>query len=86
MTSGIMSPAFLITTLSPIRISFSCIRSSLCKEALETVVPATLTGSSIAVGVTTPVLPILSSISNKSVMTSSAGNLYAIAQRGDFCV
>ena len=85
MTSGIMSPAFLITTLSPIRISFSCIRSSLCK-ALETVVPATLTGSSIAVGVTTPVLPILSSISNKSVMTSSAGNLYAIAQRGDFCV
>ena len=79
-----MSPAFLITTLSPILISLSWIKSSLCSEARETVVPATLTGSRTAVGVTTPVLPILNSISNNSVTTSSAGNLYAIAQRGDF--
>ena len=74
-TSGMMSPAFLTTTLSPIRISLSCMRSSLCKDALETVVPATLTGSRIAVGVTTPVLPMLNSISNSFETTSSAGNL-----------
>ena len=50
-------------------------RSLICKDALETVVPATLTGSRIAVGVTTPVLPMLNSISNSFETTSSAGNL-----------
>ena len=81
-----MSPAFFTTTLSPMRISRSCIKSSLCNDARETVVPATLTGSRIAVGVTTPVLPMLNSMSNSRVTTSSAGNLYAIAHLGDFCV
>ena len=74
-TFGMISPAFLITTVSPIRISCSRIKSSLCSEARCTVDPATFTGSRIAVGVITPVLPILSSISRSFVMASSAGNL-----------
>ena len=55
--SGITSPAFWMTTVSPIRKSFSFIKSSLCKVVLEMVEPATLTGSKIAIGVITPVLP-----------------------------
>ena len=64
-----------MTTLSPMRMSLSSIRSWLCSDARATVVPATLTGSSIAVGVMTPVRPTVNSMSNISVMTSSAGNL-----------
>ena len=40
-TSGITSPCFWITTVSPIRRSFSLIKSSLCKVVLEMSEPST---------------------------------------------
>ena len=55
--SGITSPAFCIITLSPIFNPFSLTKSSLCNVVLEIVEPATFTGSNIAIGVITPVLP-----------------------------
>ena len=45
-------------------------------------VPANLTGSSIAVGVIVPVLPTSTSISNNLVFFLSAGNLKAVAHLG----
>ena len=58
------------------------ISSKLCRLALATVLPARLTGSSIATGVTAPVLPTPSSISRSFVVASSGGNLYAVAHLG----
>ena len=49
-------------------------------------VPETSTGSSIATGVTAPVRPTLTSIPRTTVSARSAGNLKAIAQRGNFAV
>ena len=74
-TLGIMSPAFFNTTVSPILKSCSRMKSSLCNVARRTVDPSINTGSRIAVGVTTPVLPMLNSTSLKTVIASSAGNL-----------
>ena len=44
-------------TISPTLISLHSTLSSLCSVALLIVVPATLTGSNTALGVTCPVLP-----------------------------
>ena len=43
-TWGITSPALSIRTVSPIRISFRFISSSLCKVAFDTKTPPILTG------------------------------------------
>jgi hypothetical protein len=52
--------------------------------ARETRTPLILTGSNIATGVTVPVLPTWNSTQSNLVVTSSAGNLYAIAHLGLF--
>ena len=81
-TSGITSPARRIITKSPMRISLRSISSILCKVALLTVTPPTNTGLSLATGVNAPVRPTWNSTSTSSVISSCAGNLCAIAQRG----
>ncbi|CAB4600122.1 unannotated protein [freshwater metagenome] len=81
-TSGITSPALRITTTSPIKTPLRVISCALCRVALVTVEPATLTGSMNANGVTRPVRPTLTLISNNFVVTSSGGYLYAIAHLG----
>ena len=81
-TSGITSPAFRITTMSPIKTPLRTISSALCKVAFVTVDPATFTGSMKAKGVTRPVRPTLTLISNNLVVTSSGGYLKAIAHFG----
>ena len=65
-----------------IRISFRAISSSLCNVALDTTTPPTATGANFATGVSVPVRPIWISISLSTVCALSAGNLWAIAQRG----
>ena len=82
ITFGIISAAFLIKTLSPILISNLLISSKLCKLALETTLPARLTGSRTATGVIAPVFPTPSSISLNVVEISSGGNLKAVAHFG----
>ena len=49
-------------------------------------VPDSSTGSSTATGVTAPVRPTWLWMSRSTVVTWRAGNLYAIAQRGNFAV
>ena len=49
-TSGIISPAFRTSRVSPIQISFSVIKSWLCRVARLTEVPARVTLSKTAVG------------------------------------
>ena len=83
---GIISPPFSTHTISPSRISNWRIKSSLCKVARCTVVPDNCTGSKFATGVTTPVLPTWYVIAFSRVNCFSAGNLYAIAHRGDLAV
>ena len=56
-TWGMISPAFWITTASPIRTSLRSSSSALCRLARLTVVPASSTGSRSATGVSLPVLP-----------------------------
>ena len=46
--------------------------------------PASNTGSSTATGVTAPVRPTCSTMSFRRVVTCCAGNLKAIAHRGNF--
>ena len=48
--------------------------------------PASITGSSTAYGVTAPVRPTLTSIACSVVVACCAGNLKAVAQRGNFAV
>ena len=60
--------------------------SALCSVAMEIVEPARNTGSSTANGVTAPVRPTLTSIFLSSVVFCSAGNLNAIAHRGNLLV
>ena len=84
--SGITSPAFWITTVSPIFKPFSFIKSSLCNVVFDIVEPATFTGSSIAIGVITPVLPTWHTMSFNIVCFCSGGYLYAIAHLGVFTV
>ena len=81
-TSGITSPAFRTTTVSPGRTSLSCTCSRLCNVAIPTVLPESTTGSSTANGVARPVRPIETEMSFKIVLRSSGANLTAIAQRG----
>ena len=59
------------------------ISSSLCSVALETTTPPTVTGFSLATGVSAPVRPTLISIASTIVVACSAGNLCATAQRGE---
>ena len=47
-----------------------------------TVTPPTWTGFNAATGVSAPVRPTLTKMSSMVVASSSAGNLYAMAQRG----
>ena len=56
--------------------------SSLCSVARSTVTPPTNTGSSTANGVSTPVLPTLTSMLWSRVVAVVGANLKAIAQRG----
>ena len=56
------SPAFSTITQSPSRMSLRAMSSALCSVAIETVEPATNTGSSTANGVTAPVRPTLTAI------------------------
>ena len=74
-TSGIISAALLMMTVSPIRISFSKIKSSLCRVALLTVLPDNFTGVSTAAGVSTPVRPTWITISSSFVRACSGGYL-----------
>lgn len=80
--SGMMSPAFCTTTVSPMRISRSRIMSKLCSVARETVEPARRTGSRTAFGVRTPVRPTCTVISSNFVCFCSGGYLYATAHFG----
>ena len=77
------SPARCTTTVSPTRTSLRAISSSLCRVALETTTPPTVTGFSLAIGVSAPVRPTLMSIASTIVIAFSAGNLCATAQRGE---
>jgi hypothetical protein len=54
----------------------------LCKVALVTVTPPTNTGASRATGVSAPVRPTCVSMASTVVSASSAGNLWAMANRG----
>ena len=83
MICGITSPARRTITVSPMRTSLRAISSSLCSVALETTTPPTVTGSSLAAGVSAPVRPTWISMPFSSVVASSAGNLWAMAQRGE---
>ena len=56
---GMTSPARCTTTVSPTRTSLRAISSSLCRVALETTTPPTVTGFSLATGVSAPVRPTL---------------------------
>ena len=85
-TSGITSPALRTITVSPTRTSLRATSSSLCSVASPTVEPPTNTGSSCANGVARPVRPMLTMMSRSTVVFSSGGNLYAIAQRGALLV
>ena len=58
----------------------------MCNVVFEIVEPATCTGSNIARGVITPVLPTLHTISINFVSFFSGGYLYAICHLGLFAV
>ena len=75
-----------MTTVSPSRKSLRAMSSALCSVAIETVDPATNTGSSTAYGVFAPVRPTFTSIFSSFVWTCWAGNLNAVAQRGNLAV
>ena len=51
----------------------------LCRLALLTIEPSNSTSSNTATGVSTPVLPIVQSISTNLLLTTSSANLKAIA-------
>ena len=77
-----ISPAFWITTASPMRTSLRSSSSALCRLARRTVVPASSTGSSSATGVNLPVLPTCTVIPVSRVTACSASYLNAIVHRG----
>ena len=58
------SPARCTTTVSPTRTSLRAISSSLCSVAFETTTPPTVTGFSLATGVSAPVRPTWISIAS----------------------
>ena len=80
---GMTSPARWMTTVSPTRTSLRLISSSLCNVALVTTTPPTVTGSSLATGVNAPVRPTWMSMPLRMVIACWAGNLWAMAQRGE---
>jgi len=69
------SPARSISTVSPTRTSLRRTSSSLCRLTLDTVTPASSTGSSCAVGVSAPDLPTLIVIETTRVVAWRAANL-----------
>ena len=73
--SGMISPALRTRTTSPMRMSFCAIKSLLCTVAARTVLPESCTGSSTAVGVSTPVRPTLTTMSSRRVDLTSGGYL-----------
>ncbi len=77
------SPARCTITQSPMRMSLRLISSSLWSVAFCTTTPPTVTGSSLATGVSAPVRPTWMSMSRRIVVACSAGNLCATAQRGE---
>src|SRR5256886_16923991 len=76
------SPARSISTVSPTRMSLRRISSSLWRLTLRIVTPASSTGSSLATGVSVPVLPTWTSIDCTTGGACPAANLKAMAQRG----
>ena len=58
-------------------------KSSLCRVAFSTTTPPTVTGFSRATGVSAPVRPTWMSMASSTVVAFSAGNLWAMAQRGE---
>ncbi len=80
---GITSPARWMITVSPTRMSLRAISSALCSVAFSTTTPPTVTGVSRATGVTAPVRPTCRSMASRIVRACCAGNLRAIAQRGE---
>ena len=73
--SGMTSPALRSTTMSPIRTPLARTTSWLCSVAIDTVEPATRTGSMTPNGVTRPVRPTFTSMPSSRVLTSSGGYL-----------
>ena len=73
--SGMTSPAFRSTTVSPTRTSLRATSQALCSVALATVEPLTTTGSITPKGVTRPVRPTPTWIARRTVLTSSGGYL-----------
>ncbi len=73
---GMTSPARCRTTRSPMRAPRRAISSRLCRVALVTTTPPTVTGSSRATGVSLPVRPTWMSIASRVVWARSAGNLW----------
>ena len=65
MTCGMTSPARRTITVSPMRMSLRAISSSLCSVAFDTTTPPTVTGSSLAAGVSAPVRPTWISMSQQ---------------------
>ena len=70
-----ISPALRTSTVSPMRTSFSAIKSWLWRVALVTVVPASRTGSRAALGVSTPVRPTWMTMSTTLEGFTSGGYL-----------
>ena len=81
---GITSPALSTITVSPTRISFLLISSSLWSVAFDTKTPPILIGLIFATGVKAPVLPIWISISKTLDIALLEENLCAIAHLGAF--
>jgi len=80
--SGMTSPALRSTTVSPISTPLRSTSDPLCRVAISTVDPDTLTGSITPKGVTRPVRPTFTRMSSSLVLTSSGGYLNAMAHRG----
>ncbi len=70
-----ISPALRMRMVSPIRRSFSVMKSWLWRVALVTVVPASRTGRTTALGVRTPVRPTWTTMSSTTVGLFSGGYL-----------
>ncbi len=74
-TSGMTSPALRRKTMSPMSTPLRSTSKALCRVAIDTVEPATRTGSITANGVTRPVRPTLTWMSSRRVRTTSGGYL-----------
>jgi hypothetical protein len=90
---GITSPARWTITVSPTRMSRPRGSAAVIADALDVILvvqrgvgpttPPTVTGASRATGVSAPVRPTWMSMPFSTVVACSAGNLCAIAQRGE---